>query len=80
MGAHLKIPCLELAQSLLEAKKMQYALSVLGAAIECDIVNKEILELFTECIKMDDHAQKLPEILPLEQAGEQLALFKNLPQ
>jgi tetratricopeptide (TPR) repeat protein len=80
MGAHLKIPCLELAQSLLEAKKMQYALSVLGAAIECDIVSKEILELFTECIKMNDRAQKLSEIPPSEPIGRQLALFEDLPQ
>jgi hypothetical protein len=59
---------------------MQYALSVLGAAIECDIVSKEILELFTECIKMNDRAQKLSEIPPSEPIGRQLALFEDLPQ
>jgi tetratricopeptide (TPR) repeat protein len=80
LGAHLQMPCLELARSLLEAKKMEYALLVLGAAIECDIANKEILDLFTECIKMNDRAQKPSEIPPAEPIRRQLALFEDLPQ
>jgi tetratricopeptide (TPR) repeat protein len=52
MGLHLAIPCLELGQSLIAARQFKYALAVLGAAIECDIVNKDILDLFAECIKM----------------------------
>ena len=32
LGAHLAMPCLELAQSLISAKKIKYALWVLGAA------------------------------------------------
>jgi tetratricopeptide (TPR) repeat protein len=80
MGAHLKVPCLELAQSLLEAKKMEYALLVLGAAIECDIVNKEILDLFTESIKMYDKAPKLSETIPTGLTDRQPVRFEDLPQ
>jgi tetratricopeptide (TPR) repeat protein len=80
LGAHLEMPCLELAQSLLAAKKMEYALRVLGAAIECDIVDKEILDLFTECIKMHDKAQKLSVIPPTARADRQPVKFENLPQ
>jgi tetratricopeptide (TPR) repeat protein len=80
LGAHLEIPCIELAQSLLTAKKIQYALWVLGAAIECELVNKEILDLFTECIKLNDQAQKLPEISPTDLTGQQPVLFEDLPQ
>ena len=80
LGAHLEMPCIELAQSLLAAKKVQYALWVLGAAIECDMVNKEILDLFTECIKLNVQAQKLPEIPPTDLTSKQLVLFEDLPQ
>ena len=80
LGAHLEMPCFELAQSLLAAKKIKYALWVLGAAIECDIVNKEILDLFTECIKMNDKAQKLSEIPQTGLTDRQPIKFENLPQ
>jgi FkbM family methyltransferase len=80
LGAHLEIPCLELAQSLLAAKKVEYALRVLGAAIECDIINKEILDLFTECIQMNDKAQQLSEIPPTGLTNRQPIKFENLPQ
>jgi hypothetical protein len=62
------------------AKKIQYALWVLGAAIDCNMVNKQILDLFAECMKLNEQAQKLPQILPPEQAGQQLALFEDLPR
>jgi tetratricopeptide (TPR) repeat protein len=80
LGAHLEIPCLELAQSLLAAKKVEYAMQVLGAAIECDIINKEILDLFTECIQMNDKAQQLSEIPPTELMNRPPIKFENLPQ
>ena len=80
LGAHLEMPCIELSQSLLAAKKVQFSLWVLGAAIECDIVNKEILDLFSECIKMNDQAHKLSTIPPTGPTGRQLALFEDLPQ
>jgi tetratricopeptide (TPR) repeat protein len=80
LGGHLEIPCLELAQSFLAAKKVEYALLVLGAAIECDIINKGILDLFTECIQMNDEAQKLSEIPPIGPTDRQPVKFENLPQ
>jgi glycosyltransferase involved in cell wall biosynthesis/tetratricopeptide (TPR) repeat protein/GT2 family glycosyltransferase len=80
LGAHLEMPCIELARSLLAAKKMEYALKVLGAAIECDIVNKEILDLFTACIEMNDKAQKSQEIPLRGLMDRQPIKFENLPQ
>jgi glycosyltransferase involved in cell wall biosynthesis len=80
MGAHLHIPCVELGQSLLVAKKVQYAVWVLGAAIECDMVSKEILDLFNECIKMNDKAQELTEISLTGIEDRQVAKFQDLPQ
>ena len=62
MGAHLDIPCLELAQSLISAGKMEYALWVLGAAIESDIVNPQLLALFKECLNMKQAAPKYSSI------------------
>ena len=80
LGAHLGMPCIELARSLLAAKKMEYALCVLGAAIECDIVNKEILDLFTECIQMNDKSQKWPAIPSTGLTEREPIKFENLPQ
>jgi tetratricopeptide (TPR) repeat protein len=77
LGAHLHMPCIELAQSLLAAEKMEYALRVLAAAIECDIVDKEILDLFTECIQMNHKAQKLSEIPSTARADRQPVKFEN---
>jgi tetratricopeptide (TPR) repeat protein len=80
MGAHLHIPCVELGQSLLAAKKVQYAVWVLGATIECDMVNKEILDLFNECIKMNDKDQELTEIPLTGIEDRQVVKFQDLPQ
>jgi tetratricopeptide (TPR) repeat protein/glycosyltransferase involved in cell wall biosynthesis len=80
LGAHLEMPCLELAQSILSAGKIEYALLVLGAAIECNIVSKEILDLFAECIQMNDNAQKLSEIPPAGLTNRNAIKFENLPQ
>jgi hypothetical protein len=59
---------------------MEYALSVLGASIECDIVDKEILDLFTECIKMNNKAQKLSKNAPTGLTDRQPVRFEDLPQ
>jgi hypothetical protein len=40
------------------AKQNPYALKVLGAAIECDIVGKGILELFNTCLQMNGQTQQ----------------------
>ena len=80
MGAHLDIPCLELAQSLIAAGKMEYALWVLGAAIESDIVNPQLLVLFKECLNMKEAVPKDPHIPQPTQANFQEAILENLPQ
>jgi len=80
MGVHLDIPCLELAQSLIAAGKMEYALWVLGAAIESDIINPDLLTLFKECLNMKEEMQKrFPNLQP-PQTNFQEAIFGNLPQ
>jgi hypothetical protein len=59
---------------------VQYAVWVLGAAIECGMVNKEILDLFNECIKMNDKAQELT-VIPLTGIEDrQVVKFQDLPQ
>ncbi|MBT8332620.1 MAG: glycosyltransferase, partial [Deltaproteobacteria bacterium] len=80
VGAYLAIPCLELGNSLVAGKQIEYALAVIGAAIESDIVNKEILDLFTACIKMNDAAQKLPENMTAVAAEPAPINAGNLPQ
>ncbi|MEJ2098717.1 MAG: tetratricopeptide repeat protein [Desulfobacterales bacterium] len=80
LGAHLESPFSELAQSLLEASKLEYAFCVLGAAIECDIVNKKILELVTNCIQMNDKFKKLSAIPPIGLTDRKPIKFENLPQ
>ena len=80
VGAHLDIPCLELAQSLISARKMEYALWVLEAAIESDIVNPQLMALFKECLSMTAAAQKCSHIpQPCRQISRKLYL-ENLPQ
>jgi len=80
MGAHLDIPGLELAQSLIAAGKMEYALWVLGAAIESDIVNPQLLALFKECLNMQQAAPKCSPIPQPPPANFQEAILENLPQ
>jgi tetratricopeptide (TPR) repeat protein len=80
MGGHLVFPCFELGQSLVAARHIQYAIWVLGAAIECDIINKELLDLFNECIKMNDDTQKLSDIPPIMTLERPDFQFENLPQ
>ncbi len=79
VGAHLGTPCSELAQGLISARKMEYALWVLGAAFESDIVNPELLALFKECLKMKEATQKCSHIPQSPQADFQGAKFENLP-
>jgi hypothetical protein len=58
---------------------MEYALWVLGAAFESDIVNPELLALFKECLKMKEATQKCSHISQSPQADFQGAKFENLP-
>jgi hypothetical protein len=53
---------------------------VLGAAIESDIVNPQLLALFKECLDMKQVTQKYSPIPQPPQAKFQGAKFENLPQ
>ena len=80
LGPNLVYPIFELAETLLEAQRNEYALLLLGTAIEYDIVNKPILELFKKCIQIRETAKNSPEShrpLPLDR---QSINFENLPQ
>jgi hypothetical protein len=80
LGPNLVYPIFELAETLIKAQQNEYALLSLGAAIECDIVNKRILELFNKCIQMIETAENSPESprpLPLD---GQPSNFENLAE
>jgi tetratricopeptide (TPR) repeat protein len=80
LGPNLVYPISELAETLLKAQRNEYALLLLGTAIEYDIINKPILELFQKCIQMREAAKISPECprpLPLDREAIK---FENLPQ
>ncbi len=52
IGSVLVFSFLELAKGLISARRIEYALRVLVAAIENEMVNQELLNLFGECIKL----------------------------
>jgi tetratricopeptide (TPR) repeat protein len=72
LGSNLAYPILELAETLIKAHQNEYALLLLGAAIECDIVNKQILELFNKCIQLREATKNFPDhprpLLPDQQS------------
>jgi tetratricopeptide (TPR) repeat protein len=80
LGPNLVYPVFELAETLLEAQRNEYALLLLGTAIEYDIVNKQILELFNKCIQMREtpkNSAERPRPLPPDRESIN---FENLPQ
>jgi tetratricopeptide (TPR) repeat protein len=80
LGAHLEIPCMELGHSLIAANQIEYALGVLEAAIECDIANKEILDLFNQCINMNKDNYGMSEVGSIVPKDHRTVMFENLPQ
>jgi glycosyltransferase involved in cell wall biosynthesis/DNA-binding SARP family transcriptional activator len=52
LGPFLVYSCEELTKGLIAAQRHDYALLVLSAAIECEIINSEIMNLFAECIRL----------------------------
>jgi tetratricopeptide (TPR) repeat protein len=80
LGPNLVYPIFELAETLLKAQQNEYAFLLLGTAIEYDIANKQILELFNKCIQMRETTKNFPEPpVPLPPDRE-LVNFENLPQ
>jgi tetratricopeptide (TPR) repeat protein len=80
LGPNLVYPIFELAETLIKAQQNEYALLSLGAAIECDIVDKKILELFNKCIQMIETAENSPERPRPSPLDRQPSNFENLPQ
>ncbi|MEJ2163891.1 MAG: glycosyltransferase [Desulfobacterales bacterium] len=80
LGSNLVYPIMELAETLIKAQQNEYALLLLGAAIECDIVNKQILELFNKCIQLRETNNNLPEHLRPLPLDRPVLNFENLPQ
>ncbi|MGD9175943.1 MAG: tetratricopeptide repeat protein [Desulfobacterales bacterium] len=54
MGTFLLYSCAELAKGLMTAQRHSYALNLLSAAMECEIINAEILNLFADCIRLKE--------------------------
>jgi hypothetical protein len=80
LGPNLVYPIFELAETLLKAQQNEYALLLLGTAIEYDIANKQILELFNKCIQMRETVKNSSECpIPLPLDGGSIN-FENLPQ
>ena len=52
LATFLVYSCAELAKGLMTAQRHAYALMLLSTAIECEIINAEILNLFAECIRL----------------------------
>ena len=52
LAPFLVYSCAELAKGLISAQRHAYALMLLSTAIECEIINAEILNLFAECIRL----------------------------
>ena len=52
MGHGLAIACHEFAKGLVSAKRPDYAVTLLEAAIESKNRNKEIDELYSKCLEM----------------------------
>jgi tetratricopeptide (TPR) repeat protein len=53
-GSYIAISCHELAKGLISAQKTEYAMLLLDAAIESKNINKDVLALFSECLKRRD--------------------------
>jgi tetratricopeptide (TPR) repeat protein len=69
LGPKLKYPIAELAETLLNAQQNEFALRLLGAAIEGDIVNKRILELFNKCLQLSEKTENYTESRRVVAAG-----------
>ncbi|MGD8614032.1 MAG: hypothetical protein PVI93_23655, partial [Desulfobacterales bacterium] len=80
IGPNLVYPIFELAETLMKAQMNEYALRLLGAAIECDTVNQKILELFNACMqKKETTGNSAEHNRPLAPERQPIA-FQNLPQ
>jgi glycosyltransferase involved in cell wall biosynthesis/Flp pilus assembly protein TadD len=80
LGPNLVYPIAELADTLMKAQMNEYALLLLGAAIESDTVNKQILELFNTCIQKKEATGNGTEPSRQLAPERQPVAFQHLPQ
>jgi glycosyltransferase involved in cell wall biosynthesis len=80
LGPNLVYPVYELADTLIQAQQDEYAFQLLGSAIEYDIVNQKILELFNQCIQKREAIQPPPTLLQAAATEPAPVIFENLPQ
>jgi len=55
IGVGLPIRCRDLARGFISSHRYNYALGILDAAIESKNSNKDVLELYSQCLKKTDH-------------------------
>jgi glycosyltransferase involved in cell wall biosynthesis len=80
LGPNLVYPIFELAETLIRAQMNEYALRLLGAAIESDTLNQQILELFNACVQKKEDPRNCTEHSRQIAPEAQTAAFQNLPQ
>jgi tetratricopeptide (TPR) repeat protein len=71
MGSAFVYSCVELAKGLITADQIDYAISLLGAAIDSEIVNADLLNLFKECLNIKKKTETFDDI------NTQLPIFSN---
>ncbi|MGV7223971.1 MAG: glycosyltransferase [Nitrospinales bacterium] len=71
MGSVFVFSCVELAKGLISADQIDYAISLLSAAIESEIVNADLLNIFKECLNIKKRAETFDDI------NTQLSIFAN---
>jgi len=71
MGTAFVYSCVELAKGLISADQIDYAISLLGAAIDSEIVNADLLNLFKECLNIKKRTKTFDDITT------QLPIFSN---
>ena len=54
IGPGLSIRCHELAKGLVSSKRYDYAFMLLDAALENKYSNKDILQLYSQCLKIKE--------------------------
>jgi GT2 family glycosyltransferase/Flp pilus assembly protein TadD len=78
MGSAFVYACVELAKGLISAHQIDYAISLLGATIDSEIVNADLLNLFKECLNIKENTDTFGDInTQLSMSAKSVERFKN---
>ena len=78
MGTAFVYSCVELAKGLISADQIDYAISLLGAAIDNEIVNADLLNLFKECLNIKENTDTFGDInAQLSMPAKSVERFNN---